>query len=829
LDSGSIKPVIIEEEINTSYLDYAMSVIVSRALPDVRDGLKPVHRRVLYAMQELGLRYNSSYRKSARIVGDVLGKYHPHGDSSVYEAMVRMAQDFSMRYCLVDGQGNFGSMDNDPAAAMRYTEAKLARIADEMLIDIDKNTVDFVPNFDDSLEEPSVLPAKLPNLLINGSSGIAVGMATNIPPHNLTEVCEAISYLIENPEAEIEDLMKFVKGPDFPTAGIIRGQEGIENAYASGQGKVVVRAKVAEEQTKTGKLSLVVTELPYQTNKASLVERIAEMSRERKIEGIGEVRDESDRHGMRIVIEVRRDGQPSKILNNLYKYTAMQSAFYINMLALVDGQPRVINLKEALNCYIEFRKEVITRRSQFDLQKAKDRAHILEGFRIALDNLDEVISTIRNSESVDIARSSLMEKFNLSPIQVQAILDMQLRRLAHMEQQKIIDEYNEVLKTISYLEDLLASPRKILYLIKEEVEELKEKHGDKRRTSIHSEEVEAFQEEDLIAHQNVVITLSEQGYIKRTPSTTYQKQHRYGRGIKGMETRDNDVVKHLLVADTHDYLLTFTNRGKVYKLRCYELPQDLTRTTKGMAIVNLLPIDPKERVTAMVIAKDVTKDIPQGKFLVMATSAGVVKMTSLDKFANVRSSGLIAMKLRNDEDLVEACTVNEDDHVLLISSYGKAIKFPVKDLRIASRTSGGVRGIKMDKGDILVSMSKIYSDWKLLTVTENGFGKLSKTDSYPLQKRGGKGVISQTVNVKTGKVISAMMVPTNSHLFIVTAQGILIRISIDDEIPLQGRATMGVHLNKLDEEDSVASIAYSGVIEELLEETSQPDTPPPKK
>ena len=825
MDSGLIKPVIIEEEMKSSYLDYAMSVIVSRALPDVRDGLKPVHRRILYAMQELGLRYNSPYRKSARIVGDVLGKYHPHGDSSVYEAMVRMAQDFSMRYCLVDGQGNFGSMDNDPPAAMRYTESRLARIADEMLVDIDKDTVDFVPNFDDSLEEPSVLPAKLPNLLINGSSGIAVGMATNIPPHNLTEVCDAIGYLIENPEAEIEDLMKFVKGPDFPTAGIIRGQEGIENAYASGQGKVVVRARVAEEQTKSGKLSLVVTELPYQTNKAALVERIAEMSRERKIEGIGEVRDESDRHGMRIVIEVRRDGQPGKILNNLYKYTAMQSAFYINMLALVDGQPRVINLKEALNCYIEFRREVIIRRSQYDLQKAKDRAHILEGFRIALDNLDEVISTIRSSESVDMARTSLMEKFSLSQIQAQAILDMQLRRLAHMEQQKIIDEYNEVLRTISYLEDLLASPRKILYLIKEEVEELKEKHGDKRRTSIHSEEVEDFQEEDLIPHQNVVITLSEQGYIKRTPSTTYQKQHRYGRGIKGMETRDNDVVKQLLVADTHDYLLTFTNRGKVYKLRCYELPQDLTRTTKGTAIVNLLPIDPKERVTAMVIAKDVA----QGMYLVMATSAGVVKMTSLDKFANVRSSGLIAMKLRNDEDLVEACTASEKDQVLLVSSYGKAIRFSVKDLRIASRTSGGVRGIKMDKGDFLVSMGKLYSDWKLLTVTENGFGKLSKPDSYPLQKRGGKGVISQTVNVKTGKVISAMMVPANSHLFIVTAKGILIRISIDDEIPLQGRATMGVHLNKLDEDDSVASIAYGGAIEELLEETSQPDTLPPKK
>jgi DNA gyrase subunit A len=708
---------------------------------------------------------------------------------------------------------------------MRYTEAKLARIADEMLVDIDKDTVDFVPNFDDSLEEPSVLPAKLPNLLINGSSGIAVGMATNIPPHNLTEVCEAISYLIENPEAEIEDLMKFIKGPDFPTAGIIRGQEGIENAYASGQGKVVVRARVAEEKTKAGKLSLVVTELPYQTNKAALVEKIAEMARDRKIEGIGEVRDESDRHGMRIVIEVRRDGQPNKILNNLYKFTAMQSAFYINMLALVDGQPRVINLKEALTCYIEFRKEVITRRSQFDLQKAKDRAHILEGFRIALDNLDEVISTIRNSDSVDIARNNLMAKFALSQIQAQAILDMQLRRLAHMEQQKIIDEYNEVLRAISYLEDLLASPRKILYLIKEEVEELKTKYGDKRRTSIHREEVEEFQEEDLIPHQNVVITLSEQGYIKRTPSTTYQKQHRYGRGIKGMETRESDVVKQLLVADTHDYLLVFTNRGKVYKLRCYELPQDLTRTTKGTAIVNLLPIDPKERVTAMVIAKDVS----QGMYLVMATSAGIVKMTSLDKFANVRSSGLIAMKLRNDEDLVEACTVSENDRVLLVSSYGKAIKFPVKELRVASRTSGGVRGIKLDKGDTMVSMGKIYADWKLLTVTEKGFGKLSKPENYPLQKRGGKGVISQTVNLKTGKVISAMMVPTNSHLFIVSAKGILIRISIDDEVPLQGRATQGVHLNKLDEDDSVASIAYSGVIEELLEENPQPDSSPPKK
>jgi DNA gyrase subunit A len=814
MNVGLIKPVIIEEEMKRSYLDYAMSVIVSRALPDVRDGLKPVHRRILYAIDGLGLHYNSPYKKSARIVGEVLGKYHPHGDAPVYEAMVRMAQDFSMRYCLVDGQGNFGSMDNDPPAAMRYTEARLARIAAEMLVDIDKDTVNFVPNFDDSLKEPAVLPARLPNLLVNGSSGIAVGMATNIPPHNLSEVCDAVSYLVDNPDADVDDLMKFVKGPDFPTAGIIWGREGIVNAYATGQGKVVVRAKVAEETLKSGRVQLVVTELPYQTNKAALVEKIAEMARERKVEGIGEVRDESDRHGMRIVVELRKDAQYAKVLNNLYKYTAMQSAFYINMLALVDQQPRVINLKEALTCHIDFRKEVITRRSQFDLQKAKDRAHILEGFRIALEHLEQVIETIRKSETVDLARTNLMKTFDLTQIQAQAILDMQLRRLAHLEQQKIIDEYNEVLKTIAYLEDLLSNPKKILFLIQQDVNDLKSKYGDKRRTFIKRDEVEEFQEEDLIAHQNVVVTLSEQGYIKRIPAMTYQKQHRYGRGVMGMVTRETDMVRQILVADTHDNLLLFTNRGKVYRVRCYDVPQDLTRATKGTALANVLPIDPKEQVTALVLAKDTSP----GLFMVIATSRGIIKRTSMDKFASVRSSGLIAMKLVGEEELVGASVLSESDKVMLVSQNGKAIRFAIKDLRIASRTSGGVRGIRLDRGDKVVGMSKVFTEARLLTVTENGFGKLSRVNNYPLQNRGGKGVIAHKVNEKTGKVIAAMTVPISQNLIIISAKGIVIRISIDDEVPVQGRPTQGVHLNRLDEDDKVASISYLGEAEDVGED-----------
>ncbi len=801
---GVVRPVVIEEEMKSSYLDYAMSVIVSRALPDVRDGLKPVHRRILYAMDGLGLRHTGSYKKSARIVGEVLGKYHPHGDAPVYEAMVRMAQDFSMRYSLVDGQGNFGSMDNDPPAAMRYTEARLAKIAEEMLVDIDKDTVDFVPNFDGSLKEPSVLPARLPNLLVNGSSGIAVGMATNIPPHNLSEICDAVNYLIDNSEADVDELMQFVKGPDFPTAGIIWGRKGVKDAYASGQGKVVIRAKVTEESLKSGRGRLVITELPYQTNKAALVERIAELAKERKIEGINEVRDESDRQGMRMVIELRKEAQPAKVLNNLYKYTSMQSAFFINMLALVDGQPQVINLKEALTCYIDFRKQVITRRCQFELQKARDRAHILEGFRIALDHLDQVIETIRKSETADSARTNLMNSFSLSQIQAQAILDMQLRRLAHLEQKKIVDEYSETVKTIAYLEDLLANPKKILFLIQQDVTELKSNYGGRRCTLIKREEAEEFQDEDLIPHQNVVITLSEQGYIKRILATTYQKQHRGGRGIMGMATRETDVVRQLLVADTHDSLLLFTNRGKVYRLRCYDIPQDISRTTKGTALANLLPVDPTERITALVVAKDSAP----GSFMVMATSRGIVKKTSFGRFASVRSSGLIAMRLPGEEELIAADMVTETDKVILITQNGQAIKFAVKDLRDASRVSGGVRGIRLSPDDRLVGVDTVFPDAHLLTVTENGFGKLSRVSSYPAQARGGKGLLAHRVTEKTGRVIAAKLIPLSQHLIIISAKGIVIRIPVDEEIPLQGRATQGVHLNKLDRDDKVVSIAY---------------------
>jgi DNA gyrase subunit A len=803
MEVGVVKPVIIEEEMKSSYLDYAMSVIVSRALPDVRDGLKPVHRRILYAMDGLGLRHTSSYKKSARIVGEVLGKYHPHGDAPVYEAMVRMAQDFSMRYRLVDGQGNFGSMDDDPPAAMRYTEARLAKIAEEMLVDIDKDTVDFMPNFDDSLKEPTVLPARLPNLLVNGSSGIAVGMATNIPPHNLSEVCDAINYLIDNPDADVDELMRIVKGPDFPTGGIILGRSGIKDAYASGQGKIVVRAKLTEENLRGGRQQMVITELPYQTNKAALVERIAELVRERRIDGISEVRDESDRHGMRIVIGLRKDAQPTKICNNLYKYTPMQSSFFINMLALVDGQPQVINLKEALTCYIDFRRVVITRRSQFDLQKAKDRAHILEGFRIALDHLDEVIQTIRKAETADSARTNLMQNFGLSQIQAQAILDMQLRRLARLEQKKIVDEYSEIVKTIAYLEDLLANPKKILFLIQQDVIELKKGHGDSRRTSIKREEAEEFQDEDLIPHQDVVITLSEQGYIKRIPATTYQKQHRGGRGITGMVTRETDMVKHLVVADTHDNLLLFTNRGKVYRLKCYDIPQDISRATKGTALANVLSCDPKEQITALVAIKDFSP----GLFMVMATSRGIVKKTSFDNFAQVRSSGLIAMKLIGDEELVAADVVAQKDVVIMVTQNGKGIKFAVKGLRPASRTSGGVRGIKLDPGDRVVAMGKVFTDANLLTVTENGYGKRSRARNFPLQARGGKGVIAHRVHEKTGKVMAARLVPPGQHVIIVSSKGIIIRVPVDEEISLQGRDTQGVRVNRLDPDDRVASMA----------------------
>jgi DNA gyrase subunit A len=839
----SIKPIGIEDEMRRSYLDYAMSVIVSRALPDVRDGLKPVHRRILFAMQELGMRYNSPYKKSARIVGEVLGKYHPHGDSSVYDAMVRMAQDFSMRYRLVDGQGNFGSVDDDPPAAMRYTEARLSRIADEMLTDIDKDTVDFIPNFDDSLKEPSVLPARLPNLLVNGSSGIAVGMATNIPPHNLSEVCDAINHLIDNPEATVDDLMQFVKGPDFPTAGIICGTEGIKNAYAAGQGKAVIRARIVEESTKAGKMQLVVTELPYQTNKAELVKKIAELAREKKIEGISDVRDESDRQGMRLVIGLRKDAHPAKVQNNLFKYTAMQSSFFINMLALVDGQPRVINLKEALQCYIAFRSDVITRRTKFDLQKAKERAHILEGFKIALDHLDAVIKTIRESETVDTARTNLMSEFSLSQMQSQAILEMQLRRLANLERKKILDEYKEVLKTIHYLEDLLANPEKILKLIQQDAVDLKTKFGDKRRSVIESNEVGQFQVQDLIPHMDVIVTLSEQGYIKRIPADVFRKQLRGGRGVKGMVTRESDDVMSSMSADTHDNLLFFTNRGRVFKMKCHEIPQDVARTTKGINIVNLIPIEAREKVTAMFVPE---KTEP-GLFMLLATSKGIVKKTSLDNFQDVRRSGLIAMKLKPEEELIGVDVISDSDKMMLVSRNGQAVKFPVAPLRNASRTSGGVRGIKLNKGDDVVSMGTVQPSADLITVTENGYGKRTKVDKFPLHGRGGKGVMAHRVNEKTGKVIAAKFVPKGYELFITTANGVQLRINVNAEkessaaeeggkkrregVPVKGRITQGVMLSRLDEGDRVVSIALvetENAEEQAAKETRSVVKVPPK-
>jgi len=806
---GKIKPVNIEDEMRSSYLDYAMSVIVSRALPDVRDGLKPVHRRILYAMEGLSLGHTSSYKKSARIVGEVLGKYHPHGDAPVYEAMVRMAQDFSMRYVLVDGQGNYGSVDNDPPAAMRYTEARLAAISEEMLVDIDKDTVDYMPNFDNSLQEPVVLPTRLPNLLVNGSSGIAVGMATNIPPHNLGEVCDAIAFLIDNPEAIADELTRFVKGPDFPTAGIIQGREGIKSAYATGHGKIVVRAKAyIGGNSEAGRRQIVVTELPYQVNKAALVERIADLVKDKKIVGIGDLRDESDRQGMRIVIELRREAQPQQVLNNLFKHTPMQSSFFVNMLALVDGQPRVISLKEALQHFIDFRHQVITRRSRFELKVAKERAHILEGLKIALDNIDKVIATIRKSETADTARQKLMADFGLSQTQAQAILDMQLRRLANLERKKILDEYAEVVKTIAYLEDLLANPRRMLPLIKEEVDELKSKYGDPRRTEIIEQGVMGFGEEDLIPHQRMAVTLTSRGFVKRVPSRAYTTQHRGGKGIIGMVTREADAVRLLVVADTHDELLFFTNRGKVFHLKCHEVPADSSRIAKGVAVINLFPVTENERVTTMVSVTD----FKPATFLLMATACGEIKKTSLDNFTAVRSSGLIAMDLEEGDELVATCLATEQDEVILATQKGQSIRFAVSSLRASSRTSGGVRAIRLATDDKVVSMDRADSDAFLLVVTEGGFGKLTPISSYPKQHRAGSGVRTFKIIEKTGDIVAAKQVSLSEEVMIISADGIVTRTPVKEKDPRQGitilgRSTQGVRLMRLESGDKVVAVA----------------------
>ena len=811
-DIGKIRPIKIEDEMRGSYLDYAMSVIVSRALPDVRDGLKPVHRRILYAMNDLHLNPNSAYKKSARIVGEVLGKYHPHSDSPVYDAMVRMAQEFSMRYMLVDGQGNFGSVDNDPPAAMRYTEARLAQVATEMLADIDMETVDFTPNFDDSLSEPTVLPARIPSLLMNGSSGIAVGMATNIPPHNLGELCDALVKLIDDPDTSIDDLMDSVHGPDFPTRAEIWGREGIRNAYTTGRGKIIVRAKADIVETNKGKRSqIIVTELPFQLNKASLVEKIADLVRDRRIEGITEIRDESDREGLRVVIELRKDQYPDVVLNNLYQNTPMQSSYFINMLALVDGAPRVIGLKSALEGFIDFRREVIVRRSRFELRKARERAHILEGFKIALDNLDAIIATIRQSPTVEDARTNLIQFFNLTQVQAQAILDMQLRRIAQLERQKIDEEYADTIKKINYLEDLLDNPRKVMFLIRDDVLEIKAKYADPRRTVIIDEEAGAFTNEDLIPHQEVVVTLSHGGYVKRMPKETYRVQRRGGRGVAGMETRGDDVVQNMMLVDTHDILLFFTNKGRVTSLKCYKVPPAPSRTAKGVHINNLVNMEPGEQIAEPIQVKD----FDTGDFILMASKRGLIKRTALDKFANIRSNGLIAFKLKGDDEVVSVAKVTEHDDYIIVTRNGQALRTNVNKVPAWSRTSGGVKGIKFIGQDQIISMDLVLPNHHLIVVSEKGFGKLTQLRYYNPKGRDGFGVKTFKVNDKTGHLIAAKVVNQSHELMLISKQGTVIRTTLA-EISEQGRSTQGVHIMKPDTGDSVAALACSeGQIEQV--------------
>jgi len=801
---GNILPVNIEEEMRNSYLDYAMSVIVSRALPDVRDGLKPVQRRILHAMQEMGIGPNTQYRKSARIVGEVMGKYHPHGDAPVYEAMVRLAQDWSLRYPLVDGQGNFGSVDNDPAAAMRYTEARLRTIAMQLIIDIDQDTVPFIGNFDNSMQEPTVLPSRIPNLLINGASGIAVGMATNIPPHNLSEVCSGIDYLIKNPAATMDDLLKYVKGPDFPTSGsIIGSRDGIRSAYATGRGKVVVRATTDIEELRNNRYAVVVSELPYQINKADLVSRIAGLIKDHRLEGASEIRDESDRDGMRIVIELRRDAQPQKVISNLYKHTAMQSAFHINMIALVDGQPQIITLKQALQHYIDFRVEVIRRRSEYQLTRAKDRAHLLEGLLIALQDIDTVISLIRNADDAEAARESLMTSLTLSREQAQGILDMQLRRLAALESQRIIDEHKELIKTIQALESLLASQEQVLETVSAETNALKKQFGDKRRTKIIEGAIEQTRE-DLEIHQEIVVTLSRRQYIKRIPGDTYHQQRRGGKGVRGMTTRDDDIVEQLIVADTHDTLLFFTNLGRVYALRAFDLPPDVSRTTRGVPLVNLIAMNGQERVQALLAVSS----LEESGNLLLATRKGQIKRMPLSNLQNIRKSGLIAMKIKADDELVSAQYASPDQDALMVSRNGQALRFRIDSLPLRSRTAGSIRGLRLKPNDELVSMVVILPEGSLLLLSEKGYGKLTKLKAFPTHNRGGQGIRAFSVNTKTGPLAAVrIMNGDEKEIMVGSAQAQVIRLDTH-EIPTLGRATQGVILWRPAPRDKVISVAF---------------------
>ena len=810
-NEGKVIPVDINKEMKRCYIDYAMSVIVGRALPDVRDGLKPVHRRILYSLQELGITPDKSYRKCARIVGDVLGKYHPHGDSSVYDALVRMAQDFSMRYMLVDGHGNFGSVDGDSAAAMRYTEARMNKIAVEMLRDINKNTVDFVPNFDGSEKEPAVLPARYPNLLVNGSSGIAVGMATNIPPHNLGEIIDGTVMLIDNPETSVLELMTIIKGPDFPTAGIIMGKAGIRAAYETGKGKIVVRAK-ADIEEENSRHRIIVTELPYQVNKAKLIENIADLVKDKKIVGISDLRDESDRQGMRIVIELKRDANPNVILNLLYKHTKMQDTFGVIMLALVDNEPQILNLKQVLCNYIDFQKEVITKRTIFDLNKAQARAHILEGLRIALDHIDEVISIIRHSETSEIARNTLIERFNFTDKQATAILEMRLRRLTGLERGKIEEEYNELMKQIEYLNSILASEEKLLGVIKEELIEIKNKYSDERRTSIEKV-VNEIDIEDLIQEEEVTITLTHSGYIKRISADTYSSQRRGGKGIQAMSTKEDDFVEHIMITSTHSDVLFFTNKGRVYKLRAYEIPE-AGRVAKGTNIINLIAIEPDERIETVLSIRDNTKD----GFLFMATKQGIVKKTPLSDFKNLRKNGLIAINLREGDELLKVKVTRGDANIIIVTQNGYAVRFSEKNVRAMGRTASGVRSINLKDDDIAVCMDIAVDSEDLLIISEYGFGKRTPISEYKVQNRGGVGLITYKISEKTGKVVGATMCNELDELMLINSSGVAIRINVKD-ISVTGRSAMGVTLMRTNEDEKVVAVAkISGSEEENVEE-----------
>jgi len=804
----------INDEMQNSYIDYAMSVIVGRALPDVRDGLKPVHRRILYGMAGLGVTPDKPHKKSARIVGEVMGKYHPHGDSSIYDAMVRLAQPFNTHYPLVDGHGNFGSVDGDGAAAMRYTEARMTPLALQMLRDLEKDTVDFMPNFDGEEKEPVVLPSRIPNLLVNGSNGIAVGMATSIPPHNLSEVIDACVKLIDEPEATVEDLIKIVKGPDFPTGATIMGKGPMREAYRTGQGKVVVRAVTNIEEAARGKQQIVVTEIPYQVNKARLIEKIAELVNDKKIEGITDLRDESNRKGMRIVIELKRDANPHIILNRLYKHTQMQDSISMIMLALVDGRPRVLNLREIISEYLKHQKEVVTRRTIFDKKKAEARAHILEGYLIALDNIDEIIKIIRSS--YNDAKEKLMERFTLSEIQAQAILDMQLRRLQGLEKEKIQNEYDELLKKIAYYAELLADEKKLMGVIKDELLEIRDKWGDKRKTKIKADEQE-IDEEDLIEEEKVCITLSHLGYVKRVPVDTYRAQKRGGKGITALTTRENDFVKDMIITSTHDYLMFFTNTGKAHRIKAYEIPE-ATRTAKGIPVVNFLNLLQRERITAVIPIKEFAED----QFLIAVTKNGTIKKTALSEYDTNRKTGIIAMKLKDDDELIGIQQTTGNNNVIIVTKHGKCICFSEEDVRPMGRIAGGVRAIKLEKDDEVVSMELVEPGQELLVVTQKGFGKRTKVEEYKVQVRGGKGLLTydKAKFKKTGELVGAIVVDDEDDVMLINSDGIIIRMEAK-EISRLGRATQGVKIMNVAEGTNIISLAKVARQDELENEIKE--------